>query len=214
MAALNYTYDLVPVITAISPRSGFHNKPGAEKLTITGSNFGPGMSPVSTWEVTVGGQICTNLNYTNFTVPNNTLVMNHSTSSYSWSNSSVSVDQLVCDIPKHPGGYADIKFRTGSGYASSESDLMWFKFESAVQDIYPPEGSRYGGQIVTISGYGFEADEVCEGEENVVVNLTMFDHFTPPPVNPEIVEYCYRNYSMTFNNRSYFTMMCDDFGNR
>jgi hypothetical protein len=47
---------------------------------------------------------------------------------------------MVVDVPDR--GYAD-------------GDKLWFRFDSGIENISPKLGSRYGGQRITITGYGF-----------------------------------------------------------
>jgi hypothetical protein len=62
--------------------------------------------------------------------------------------------QLVVEVPKHVGGtYALSVHVPGKGYASGFK--QWFRYDSGIESITPKLGSRYGGQRITISGFGF-----------------------------------------------------------
>ena len=61
---------------------------------------------------------------------------------------------LVVRVPKHVGGTYPLSVSVpDKGYAAGPK--MWFRFETGIESITPKLGSRYGGQRITITGYGF-----------------------------------------------------------
>ena len=57
-------------------------------------------------------------------------------------------------VPRHVGGtYRVTVAHPDLGLADGER--LWFRFESGVTDLAPRLGSRYGGQRVTLTGFGF-----------------------------------------------------------
>jgi len=62
--------------------------------------------------------------------------------------------EIVIEVPKHVGGTYTLSVHVpGKGYASGFK--QWFRFDSGITDITPKLGSRYGGQRITLSGFGF-----------------------------------------------------------
>jgi len=61
---------------------------------------------------------------------------------------------IVVEVPKHVGGtYALSVDVPDKGLAAGFK--QWFRYNSGITDIHPKLGSRYGGQRITISGFGF-----------------------------------------------------------
>ena len=117
-------------------------------------------------------------------------------------------NSISCKIPMHPAGVYPIKFRNKAGAANPRGEGMWYNYESAVLDIQPPLGSNLGGQVVTISGFGFAGSEICEDEVNVT-GVVDFDFGTEDQnLDPIIVDYCYRNYTSTYSNDTFFKLTC------
>lgn len=116
---------------------------------------------------------------------------------------------FTCDVPKHMGGVYPITLTTNEGRACQPPSGNFFEYEAKVLEINPPIGSKYGGQIITISGYGFDADEdhQCSNEVRDV-SSNAFDYLDLLP-EPADVEFCYRNYTTFYHNDTYFQITCD-----
>jgi hypothetical protein len=62
--------------------------------------------------------------------------------------------EIIVEVPKHVGGTYSLSIHVPEkGYASGFK--QWFRFDSGITNITPKLGSRYGGQRITISGFGF-----------------------------------------------------------
>jgi hypothetical protein len=62
--------------------------------------------------------------------------------------------QIVVVVPKHVGGTYGVSVVVPHlGLATGAR--QWFRFESGIVTIEPRLGSRYGGQRVTLTGFGF-----------------------------------------------------------
>ena len=62
--------------------------------------------------------------------------------------------EIVVEVPKHVGGtYALSVHVPDKGYAAGFK--QWFRFDSGIASVTPKLGSRYGGQRITITGFGF-----------------------------------------------------------
>jgi len=67
---------------------------------------------------------------------------------------SATSSEIVVEIPKHVGGTYALSVRVpDKGYASGLK--QWFRFDSGITSVTPKLGSRYGGQRITITGFGF-----------------------------------------------------------
>lgn len=61
---------------------------------------------------------------------------------------------IVCVVPKHVGGTYKLSV-TVAGKGLAVGEKQFFRFESGIELVIPKVGSKYGGQKVTISGFGF-----------------------------------------------------------
>ena len=62
--------------------------------------------------------------------------------------------QITCAVPKHVGGtYVASVNVPDLGLAVGKK--LWFRYESTIISVTPKQGSRYAGQRITITGYGF-----------------------------------------------------------
>ena len=195
----NYTFSKTPVLDpVVTPASGFYKKPeGGEKLTITGTNFHADTANVV---INVGHETCDNIVRSESAGVNGTIV-----------------ESYVCDTPKHAGGAYPVTVVTPDGFSVVKDyspNPVFFFYEAAVQAIFPSSGSVYGGQVITISGYGFDGTEECGASDDIDVNIHLFDHLQNlKPLEEEIVTFCYKNYTTTYHNDTYFRVTCDSAGN-
>jgi len=189
--------DYTPIITDISPKSGYHGKPSEELWTITGAPLFSkyeldGLTDVEDIVVMVGYERCTN-------------VARHEDSGW---DEAKAVHMITCEIPQHPAGVYPITYRHKGGFSDPRANGLYFNYESAVLDIQPPVGSHLGGQVITISGFGFAASEECTDEIDKE-DVKGFDWVDSGiELVPEIIDYCYKNYTLTYNNDTYFKITC------
>ncbi|XP_053322520.1 fibrocystin-L [Spea bombifrons] len=105
-------------------------------ITISGSRFGVDAALVS---VTIGGAVC--------------------------NISSVSDDQLQCNVGNHSGGTFSVRLQNEKGFARSTAS---FKYELTMTNVSPREGNFAGGLIITVTGSGFDQQTssvfVCNSE--------------------------------------------------
>ncbi len=84
---------------------------------------------------------------------------------------------IVALIPKHVAGtFAVSVLNPNTGLAIGSR--LWFRFESGILDVTPKEGSRFGGQTITISGYGFAPRGNKAGGEEARTYLELFHPWT------------------------------------
>ena len=67
---------------------------------------------------------------------------------------SESVTEIVVTVPRHVGGTYPFSV-TAADKGLATGRRMWFRFASGVDTIAPALGSRYAGQRVTLTGFGF-----------------------------------------------------------
>jgi hypothetical protein len=61
---------------------------------------------------------------------------------------------IVVAIPKHVGGTYPLQVKVpNEGFAAGHN--MWFRFQSGIVEVSPKKGSIFGGQRLTITGFGF-----------------------------------------------------------
>ena len=69
---------------------------------------------------------------------------------------SANATHMVVQVPKHVGGTYQLSIHvSGKGLAAVSGAQGWFRFDSGIENVSPKIGSRYGGQHITLSGFGF-----------------------------------------------------------
>ncbi|CAG5956366.1 unnamed protein product [Menidia menidia] len=127
--SFNYSADLTPNVSSISPPSGSDRSPpsgpSGSIITLTGSGFGADPQLLS---VTINHVPC------NLTA--------------------VSDSQLQCTAGSNPGGTYPVVLHHGvKGHALSE---VAFTYELTLSGVQPTEGSFGGGALLTLQGSGFD----------------------------------------------------------
>ncbi|XP_052060298.1 fibrocystin-L-like isoform X3 [Mytilus californianus] len=124
-----FTYDASKTATMSSISSNEASVFGGKSITISGSGFGGSASSADA--IKINGKAATITSYSDTSV--------------------------IATLPANAPGTYSIGFSIGSdGYASVAANVVGtVTYQLTVTDIYPTQGSLYGGSLVTVFGRGF-----------------------------------------------------------